>query len=66
MRYNGLLAEMKQSLAKVQKALVGELVMSGDLESMATSIYDNQVPALWTNDGEGKGYLSLKPLASWI
>ena len=65
-RYNALLAEMKQSLVKVQKALVGELVMSGDLEKMATAIYDNKVPALWTNDGEGKGYLSLKPLASWI
>jgi len=27
-RYNGLLAEMKQSLIKVQKALIGEVVMS--------------------------------------
>ena len=65
-RYNGLLAEMKQSLIKVQKALVGELVMSQDLERMATSIFNNQVPEMWTNDGEGKGHLSLKPLASWI
>mmetsp|Transcript_6280 Transcript_6280/g.7480 ORF Transcript_6280/g.7480 Transcript_6280/m.7480 type:complete len:157 (-) Transcript_6280:709-1179(-) len=65
-RYNALLAEMKQSLVKVQKALVGELVMSEDLESMASSIYDNQVPNMWTNDGEGKGFLSMKPLASWI
>jgi len=65
-RYNGLLAEMKQSLVKVQKALVGELVMSQDLERMATSIFNNQVPEMWTNDGEGKGHLSLKPLASWI
>jgi len=40
--------------------------MSQDLESMATSIFNNQVPAMWTNDGEGKGHLSLKPLASWI
>ena len=65
-RYNGLLAEMKVGLAKVQKALVGELVMSQDLEKMSTSIYNNQVPVMWTNDGEGKGFLSLKPLASWI
>lgn len=46
-RYNGLLAEMKVSLIKVQKALVGELVMSEDLERMATSIYDNFVPEMW-------------------
>ena len=65
-RYNGLLAEMKQSLVKVQKALIGELVMSQDLEKMATSIFDNQVPAMWSQGGEGKGFLSLKPLASWI
>lgn len=57
-RYNGLLAEMKLGLGKVQKALVGELVMSQDLEKMATSIYDNQVPAMWCNEGEGKGFLS--------
>jgi len=36
--------------------------MSEDLEKMATSIYDNQVPAKWA----GVGFLSLKPLASWI
>lgn len=65
-RYNGLLAEMKQSLVKVQKALIGELVMSEDLEKMATSIFDNQVPVMWSQGGEGKGFLSLKPLASWI
>ena len=33
---------------------------------MATSIYDNQVPVMWCQGGEGKGFLSLKPLASWI
>lgn len=65
-RYNALLAEMKVGLIKVQKALVGELVMSQDLEKMATSIYDNQVPVMWCNEGEGKGFLSQKPLASWI
>lgn len=57
---------MKQSLVKVQKALVGELVMSEDLEKMASSIFDNQVPEMWANEGEGKGFLSMKPLASWI
>lgn len=40
--------------------------MSSDLEKMATCIYDNFVPLLWCNEGEGKGFLSMKPLASWI
>lgn len=61
-RYNRLLAEMAVSLAAVQKALVGEVVMSEELEKMADAIYDNQVPAAWA----AKGFLSLKPLASWI
>jgi len=61
-RYNNLLAEMAVSLKAVQKALVGEVVMSEELEKMANSIYDNQVPPMWA----AKGFLSLKPLASWI
>ena len=68
-RYNGLLVEMHRGLILVQKALVGELVMSEDLETLARSIFDNKVPPTWCQPGggvEGKGHLSLKPLASWI
>lgn len=36
--------------------------MSEDLEKMASSLYDNQVPKKWAD----VGFLSLKPLASWI
>lgn len=61
-RYNKLLSVMQEMLANVQKAVKGEVVMSEDLENMATSLYDNQVPAKWAN----VGFLSLKPLASWI
>ena len=61
-RYNRLLAAMALGLAAVQKALVGEVVMSEELEKMADAIYDNQVPAAWA----ATGFLSLKPLASWI
>ena len=35
--------------------------MSEELEALANSLYDNQVPALWAD----VGFLSLKPLASW-
>jgi len=38
---------MKVGLISVQKALVGEVVMSEELEQMATSIFDNQVPKPW-------------------
>lgn len=63
-RYNGLLAVMKVNLIAVQKALIGEIVMSEDLEKMAQSIYDNMVPLLWQQSNDG--FLSMKPLASWI
>lgn len=36
--------------------------MSEELEDMATAIFNNQVPPVWVK----KGFLSLKPLASWI
>jgi dynein heavy chain len=35
--------------------------MSEELEKLANSLYDNQVPKLWAE----KGFLSLKLLASW-
>jgi len=50
------------SLKQVQKALVGEVVMSEELDSMSNSIFNNQVPKEWAT----KGFLSLKPLAAWI
>lgn len=46
----------------IQRALLGEVVMSEQLEQMATSIYDNMVPKYWA----AIGFLSMKPLASWI
>jgi len=61
-RYNKLLAVMATMLKDVQKALKGEIVMSEDLDALASSMFNNQVPAAF-----GKvGFLSLKPLASWI
>jgi len=61
-RYNGLLSAMKVSLAAVQRGLVGEIVMTEELETLANSMYTNQTPAAWSK----VGFLSLKPLASWI
>jgi dynein heavy chain len=36
--------------------------MSEELEKIANSIFDNLVPKIWGSIG----FLSLKPLASWI
>jgi hypothetical protein len=36
--------------------------MSDELEKMAVSLFDNLVPAKWSD----VGFLSQKPLASWI
>ena len=60
-RYNRLLAVMKENLINVKKALKGLIVMSEELELIANSLFDNQVPKLW----DEKGFLSMKPLASW-
>lgn len=61
-RYNRLLKVMASNLANLQRAVKGEVVMSEDLEKIANSLFDNQVPGVWAD----KGFLSLKPLASWI
>jgi len=36
--------------------------MSDELEAMGSSMFDNLVPANWAS----VGFLSLKPLASWM
>jgi dynein heavy chain len=53
---------MAISLVSCQKALKGEVVMSEELESMSNFIFDNLVPKKW----QEVGFLSQKPLASWI
>ena len=53
---------MKQTLVDVKKALKGLVVMSEELEKIANSLFDNQVAASWSE----VGFLSLKPLASWV
>lgn len=61
-RYNKLLSVMAQSLSDLQKAIKGEMVMTGELEAMANSLFDNIVPKNW----EAVAYPSLMPLAAWV
>lgn len=61
-RYNRLLAAMKRSLSDIRKALVGQVVMSKELDEMGTALHANKVPGSW----EDKAYPSLKPLSAWV
>ncbi|NXT91841.1 DYH1 protein, partial [Anhinga rufa] len=61
-RYNRLLEVIAQTLKDLLKALKGLVVMSSQLELMASSLYNNIVPEVWHT----KAYPSLKPLASWV
>lgn len=61
-KYNRLIHKMIEMLADIKKALVGDVVMSEELEGMGNAMFDNLVPSGWAD----VGFLSLKPLASWM
>lgn len=49
-------------MINVGKAIKGEVPLSLELEEVCTSLFNNQVPAIWHK----RAYPSLKPLASWM
>ena len=61
-RFNNLLRVMRKSLAELQKAIKGLVVMSPQLESMYASMMFQKVPEIWN----AVAYPSLKPLSSWV
>ena len=61
-RFNKLLNRVASSLKDLGKAILGLVVMSGELDAMFSAMLVNQVPGLWTK----VSYPSLKPLSSWI
>lgn len=61
-RYNVLLSLMQKHIKTLKKALSGKIVMSDEMERIAISLYNNQVPQIWIK----LGFLSLKPLMSWL
>jgi len=61
-KFNRLLRKMRQSLADIDQAINGFIVMSEELDSMYLKIQNNQVPDNWAK----VGYPSLKPLSSWF
>ena len=61
-RWNKMVEKMSGSLKDLQKALVGEIGMSAELDALGSSIFDGQLPELWrrlTSQTE-------KNLAGWM
>ncbi len=61
-RFNGLIEVMQATLRELQRAIKGEVVMSGELEGMYNCFVFAKTPPTW----EEAGYPCLKPLPAWI
>jgi len=62
LRFNNLLAVVRNSISNILKAIDGIVSMSPELEEVYIKIFNNKISELWSKFS----YPSLKPLASYI
>lgn len=60
--WNLLVEKISSTLKSLQKALAGEIGMSGDLDALATSLFNGQLPVAWAKMTAA----TEKKLGSWI
>jgi dynein heavy chain, axonemal len=61
-RFNNLIRTIKSSLKDMKRAILGEILMSEDMEAAMISMTDGQIPGMWLKNS----FPSLKPLGSYI
>jgi dynein heavy chain len=61
-KFNVLLGFVRNTLEDIQQAIMGEIVMSSQLENLYNSILVKRIPAAWM----AVGYPSLKGLEGWL
>merc|ERR1711871_955925 len=61
-RWNNLVKRLAGSLSDLQKALVGEIGMSEELDLLGDSLFNGFLPALWKKQTPD----TQKPLGSWM
>ena len=61
-RFNTLTKVVKQSLADINDAMIGRVIITAELEKVVSRLLNNQVPDGWAR----YSYPSRKPLMSWV
>merc|ERR1719422_769190 len=61
-RFNNLINRMGRSLATLKRALIGEVGMSNELDDVARSLFNGQIPSIWRKLAPD----TLKNLSNWM
>lgn len=61
-RFNNLSKTIKSSLIDLKRAILGEILMSSEMEAAMLSMMDGQIPGMWLKES----FPSLKPLGSYV